>query len=302
MPAAHAIRLCPEAVFVRPDFARYQEESRRIHAIFASVTDLVEPLSLDEAYLDVTANRLDEPLAQVVAAHLRERIRAETGLTASAGVAPIKFVAKVASDRCKPDGLCVVHPSRLRAFIAALPVEAMPGVGPRTAERCHAYGLRRIGDFLGVDEAQLRAWFGASAAWFRAAAQGIDERPVQAHGAASSIGAEQTFERDLRTAVEAADRLTPIAERVERRLRRAGLAARTVTLKVRYADFRRISRSRTLSQALDHPRAILGIARSLIPETAIGVTPVRLLGISLSHLEGGNGRQLVIDEVMEQCG
>jgi DNA polymerase-4 len=299
MASAKAGRLCPGAVFVHPDFARYQAESRRIHALFAEVTDLVEPLSLDEAYLDVTVNRLGEPLASRVAATLRERIHATTGLTASAGVAPNKFAAKAASDRCKPDGLHVVHPNRLTAFLAALPVEAMPGVGPKTAARCREVGITLVGDFLRVDQDELSRLFGSAAHWFREAAAGNDDRPVQAHGAAVSIGAEETFARDLTTVEAALEQLPELAERVAERMARAGMTARTVTLKVRYEDFRRITRSRTLGHAVAGAPEILAVATALVPATDIGRTPVRLLGIALSHLDGSGCRQLTLDDALE---
>jgi DNA polymerase-4 len=299
MGSARAARLCPEAVFVRPEFAKYVAESRRIHALFAEVTDVVEPVSLDEAYLDVTVNRLNEPLAQEVAARLRARIREATGLTASAGVAPIKFAAKVGSDYAKPDGLCVIHPGRLQAFLAALPVGVIPGVGPKTVERCRAHGILLVGDFLKRDPEELRRWFGVSAEWFRAAAAGIDDRPVAPHGGeAGSIGAEQTFERDVRSIAEATERLPPIADRVASRLKRSGQTARTVTLRVRYADFRRVSRSRTLGCAVTSAEAILAVACSLLPETEIGALQARLLGISLSHLADEDIGQTVLDEVV----
>jgi DNA polymerase-4 len=299
MGSARAARQCPDAVFVRPDFAKYVAESRRIHALFAEVTDLVEGVSLDEAYLDVTVNRLGEPLAQEVASRLRARIREATGLTASAGVAPIKFAAKVASDYAKPDGLCVIHPGRLQAFLAALPVGAIPGIGPKTAERCREHGLLRVGDFLLRDPDELRRLFGVSADWFRRAAAGIDDRPVSPHGGeAGSIGAEETFERDVRSIAEAAERLPPIAERVATRLRRSGQTARTITLRVRYADFRRITRSRTLGCSVASAEAILAVARSLLPDTAIGEQPARLLGIALSHLAAADDGQTVLEEIV----
>ncbi len=287
-----AARLCPDAAFVEPDFPRYQAESKRIQAIFRDYTDLVEPLSLDEAYLDVTVNKVGETVATRIAETIRARIHAETGLTASAGVAPNKLAAKVASDRNKPDGLCVVHPSTVHAFIAGLPIESIPGIGPVTAARCRRLGIVVAADFLRHDEAELRRLFGSSADWFRSAAQGIDERPVRVGQERRSIGAEETFARDISDLAEACARLDAVAVRVAERLQRARCRTRTVTLKVRYADFNRITRSRSVSEPIDDAPTIGAIARELTAATAIGRTPVRLLGISCSHIDDTPRRQL----------
>ncbi len=298
MGSFKAAKLCPQAVFVQPDFERYQAASRLIQAIFLDYTDLVEPLSLDEAYLDVTVNKLAEPSATRIAEIIRARIRAETGgLTASAGVAPNKFAAKAASDRNKPDGIFVVRPEHLAAFAAALPVGAVPGVGRVTGETCQRLGIVTAGDFLKHPPEQLERWFGSSARWFADVARGIDERPVCAERERKSVGAEETFARDLADPVEAGRRIASLSERVAQRLHGAGVRARTVTLKATYHDFTRVTRSRTLESATDQAAAISAVAVALLPLVAIDGRPVRLLGVSCSHLDDQPGRQEVLDFV-----
>ncbi len=291
MACAKAYRLCPQAVFVRPDFARYSHESQRIRAIFLSVTALVEPLSLDEAFLDVTVNALEEPIATRVAEHLRARIRAETGLAASAGVGPSKFVAKVACDRAKPDGICVVPPARVRDFLAPLPASVIPGIGPKTADRLRARGIATIADLRACAPAELEHLVGS---WWRALrdlADGIDDRPVHARDEARSVGIEDTVEHDLVDRGEIATKLDELARGLERRLRKYGLAGRTVTLKAKYHDFRRIARSLTLTHAVDDAATLVRIALHLAEHTDIGRIPVRLLGITCSHLDDSGARQ-----------
>ncbi len=291
MACAKAFRLCPQAVFVPPDFARYSAESKRIRAIFDAVTTLVEPLSLDEAFLDVTINALDEPIATRVAEHLRARIRAETGLAASAGVGPSKFVAKVACDRAKPDGICVVPPARVRDFLAPLPASVVPGIGPKTAERLHARGIVTIADLRACDPADLERVVGSWWRSLRELAEGIDDRPVHARDEAKSVGIEDTVERDMTDRGEIALKLEELARGLERRLRQHGVAGRTVTLKVKYHDFRRIARSLTLTHAVDDAATLARIALHLAEDTEVGRVPVRLLGITCSHLDDSGARQ-----------
>ena len=294
MGCSHALRLCPQAVFVPPDFARYKADTQRIHALFAELTELVEPLSLDEAFLDVSAAVAAGADAAALAAGLRARIRAVTGLAASAGVAANKFLAKAACDHAKPDGLLVVDEGNREAFLAALPIEAIPGVGPVTAKRCHGLGLRRLLDLRAVPAAQLQAWFGSSSAWFAACARGEDERPVRPDHERKSVGIEDTFERDLLDAAELRARLAELAEGLERRLAKAGVRGRTLTLKVKYHDFSLRSRSRTLGLPLRGAEAILALAHDLARDTGIGRIPVRLLGLSCSHLDAGGAVQQAI--------
>ena len=284
MACSRAYRLCPQAVFVSPDFARYKADSQRIHALFAELTDLVEPLSLDEAFLDVSAAVAAGADAAALAAGLRARIRDVTGLAASAGVAANKFLAKAASDGAKPDGLLVIDDGNREAFLAGLPIEAIPGVGPVTAERCHGLGLRRLVDLRAVPAVHLRAWFGSSADWFAACARGEDDRPVRADHERKSVGIEDTFDRDLVDRAELAARLAGLADGLERRLDKAGVRGRTLTLKVKYHDFSLRSRSRTLGLPLRGAESILAVAHDLARDTGIGRIPVRLLGLSCSHL------------------
>src|SRR4051812_12400742 len=197
MPMSRAIRLCPSLLIVRPDFARYKAASNAVFSIFREVTPLVEPLSLDEAYLDVTENAWNEPLATPVAKKLKARIRAETGLTASAGVAPNKFLAKIASGWKKPDGLTVISPDRVEPFLQQLPVDALWGVGPVTAKKLRARGIERLVDVRAMDIDRLREAVGSLADWLQQLANGIDERPVTPNREAKSSGSENTYAEDL---------------------------------------------------------------------------------------------------------
>jgi DNA polymerase IV len=288
MPSSQARRLCPHTVFLMPDMARYREASRAVFAVFRSVTDLVEPLSIDEAYLDVTENTLGEPLAGRVAIYVRARILEETGLTASAGVGPNKLVAKIASDLRKPDGLVIVPPAAVAAFVAALPVEKLWGVGPATARRLHECGLRTAADLSARGEAPLRALLGDNqGAFLWRLASGDDQRPVRPGRAPKSRGAEHTFQIDVVDA-EVLDRwIVRLATRVAGSLARSALPGRTVTLKLRYSDFETITRSRTLSAPTADAVQIARAANELLDEaTAAGERPVRLLGVSVGGLVG----------------
>src|SRR5437868_9763146 len=197
MPMSRAVRLCPSLTIVRPDFARYKAASNAVFALFREVTPLVEPLSLDEAYLDVTENAWGEPLATSVARRLKERIRAETGLTASAGVAPNKFLAKIASGWKKPDGLTVISPERVEPFLRQLPVDALWGVGPVTARKLRDKGIDRLVDVRGADLQLLRDTVGSLADWLRQLANGVDDRPVVPNRETKSSGSENTYPEDL---------------------------------------------------------------------------------------------------------
>ena len=287
MTCAEARRRCPEAVFLTPDLRRYLEASRRIHEIFQSVTPLVEPLSLDEAFLDVTVNTLGEPLAREVARHLKARIQGEVGLTASAGAAPNKFVAKVASDLRKPDGLVVVAPARVADFVAGLPVERLWGVGPATATRLHELGARTAADLRAVPVERLVRVLGKTGAVLHDLAHGIDPRLVEPHRELKSRGAETTFPRDVTDPPRLLEELERLAVRVGRGLSRMARAGRTVTLKLRYADFTTITRSRTLPVPTSDSRRIAQTAAALLDSsTEADRRPVRLVGVSVSGLCG----------------
>lgn len=292
MPATQAARLCPDGVFLRPDFERYLAVSRQVREIFHRFTDLVEPLSLDEAHLDVTENKVREPSATRIAEAIRAAISGELHLTASAGVAPNKFVAKVASDVNKPDGLLVVPPSAVEAFVRDLPVRRIPGVGPVTERSLKRVGIRTCRDFLDHDEQTLREWFGPSGRRFRNLARGIDPRPVEPNNVRKSVSIEDTFGRDLESMEESLVELDLLCERLAERLIRHDLTGRTVTLKVRYDDFRTVTRSRTLDHVVREKRALVEATAALVTETEIGRRAVRLIGVGVSGLEGSiGGRQ-----------
>jgi len=283
MSMAQAVRLCPELVIVPPDFSRYKEASTTIFNIYREVTPLVEPLSLDEAYLDVTENSWNEPLATTVAKRLKARIREETRLTASAGVAPNKFLAKIASGWKKPDGLTVIAPNRVEPFLQQLPVDALWGVGPVTATRLRSRGITRLVDVRSVADAVLREAVGSMAEWLRQLAAGVDDRPVVAHREAKSSGTENTYPEDL-TDVETIRReVGDMARHAVAWLERRDLLARTVTIKVRYSDFSTVTRSHTAAPTRDQADMAVRAIR-LLDKTEVGRRPVRLLGVSVHNL------------------
>jgi DNA polymerase-4 len=282
MSMAKAVRLCPPLVIVRPDFARYQAASSAVFGIFREVTPLVEPLSLDEAYLDVTENAWNEPLATTVARRLKDRIRADTGLTASAGVAPNKFLAKIASGWKKPDGLTVISPDRVEPFLQQLPVDALWGVGPVTARKLRARGIERLIDVRAADPAGLRDTVGSLADWLQQLANGLDDRPVVPNRETKSSGSENTYPEDLTGLAVIREEIAEMAAHAVAWLGRKALFARTVTIKVRYSDFTTITRSHTAAPTRDEA-AIVGRALQLIERTDAGKRPVRLLGVSVHN-------------------
>jgi DNA polymerase-4 len=295
MPMARARRACPQAAFIAPRPARYAELSRAVMRILESVSPLVEPLSIDEAFVDVTGSRrlLGPPpeIAQVV----RRRVHDEVGLTASIGVASTKFLAKLASELAKPDGLLVVAPGTEREFLAPLPVSRLWGVGPATLRRLDRLAIRTIGDVAALPEEVLTNALGASlGTHLRALAINDDARAVVPDRDAKSIGAEETYATDLQTR-EACDReLVRLADKVGGRLRRAGLAARTVTLKVRYGNFETRTRSRTLGDPTDVTAVVLDTARDLLVTIDVA-RGIRLLGISLSLFDAGEAAPRLLD-------
>ncbi len=284
MPMARALRLCPELQVVRPDFARYRAVSQQVMAILRSCTPLVEPLSLDEAYLDVTENLWGEPLATDVAKRLKSRIRGETGLTASAGVAPNKFLAKIASGWEKPDGLTVIPPERVERFLRELPVEALWGVGPVTARKLRALGIERLVDVRAAEEETLRRAVGSLAGWLRRLSHGDDPRPVQPDRPWKSLSAETTYAEDLESMQEIRAELERLARRVAASLERKRLRARAVTIKVRYADFTTVTRSHSARLPTHDAAEIAARARALLDRTAAERRAVRLLGVGTHGL------------------
>ena len=281
---AQAVRRCPELVIVPPEFAKYRAVSRQVFDLFRAVTPLVEPLSLDEAYLDVTENAWGEPLATPVARRLKQQVLEATGLTASAGVAPNKFLAKIASGWRKPDGLTVVPTERVEAFLQQLPVDRLWGVGPVTARRLRAAGVERLVDVRGVDPERLRGVVGSQAERLQQLARGIDERPVTPHREARSRSAERTYAEDLRDIEAVRAEVDKLARRAAEMIERAGVYARTVTVKVRYDDFRTITRSHTDRGATRDAEPIARRACALLDRTDAGRRPIRLLGVGLHGL------------------
>ena len=283
IPMSRAVRLCPSLVIVHPDFQKYRAVSQQVFAIYRSVTSLVEPLSLDEAYLDVTENNWGEGLGMNVAKRIKQEIRATTGLTASAGVAPNKFLAKIASGWQKPDGLTVVAPERVEHFLQGLPVDALWGVGPVTARKLRAHGVQKLVDVRSADLEGLRSIVGSLAEWLKQLAQGIDDRPVVADYEVKSSGSENTFATDLQDIGEIREEIESMARGTARWLAKRDLYARTVTIKVRYNDFTTITRSHTEPACRDED-AIVRRAIALLERTEAGRRPIRLLGVSVHNL------------------
>jgi DNA polymerase IV len=282
MPMSRAVRLCPSLVIVPPDFSRYRDASRAVFSIFREVTPLVEPLSLDEAYLDVTENAWGETFGTAVAKRLKARIRAETGLTASAGVAPNKFLAKIASGWKKPDGLTVISPDRVEPFLQRLPVDALWGVGPVTAQKLREKGIERLVQVRSADLELLRGTVGSLADWLRQLANGIDDRPVVPNREAKSSGSESTYPEDLTDLDAIRHEIAEMASHAIAWLARKQRLARTVTIKVRYEDFTTITRSHSAPPTRDEADLTTRAVR-LLEKTDAGRRPVRLLGVSVHN-------------------
>ncbi|MBI4549816.1 MAG: DNA polymerase IV [Candidatus Omnitrophica bacterium] len=286
MASAQAKRLCPQGIFLPPNFEKYEKASQTIHSIFRKYTSRIEPVSLDEAYLDVTRNilKLDDPAE--LARLIKQHIKAATGLTASAGVAPNKFLAKVASDFKKPDGLTVVLPDKAQEFLSPLSVRKIPGVGPVTEKRLYGLGIFTCRDLLDQSLEKLARHFGKFGAELYEMARGIDESPVVTGWISKQIGSEETFEADLLDLRVMERELGRIAEEVAARLVSEKRAGKTVTLKVKYSDFSTITRSLTLPRPTGGEEEIrLEAIRMLREKTEAGRRPVRLLGISVSNFD-----------------
>ena len=283
IPMSRAVRLCPSLVIVRPDPQKYRAVSQQVFDLFRSVTPLVEPLSLDEAYLDVTTNAWGETLGVSVAKRLKEEIRSATGLTASAGVAPNKFLAKIASGWKKPDGLTVIAPDRVESFLQGLPVDALWGVGPVTAQKLRERGIEKLVDVRAADPALLQAAVGSLAEWLLQLAHGVDDRPVVSSYEPKSSGSAHTFAADVTDIVRIREEIETMARNGAAWLVRKELYARTVTIKVRYDDFTTITRSHSDVPTRDE-RAIVARALSLLDRTEAGARPIRLLGVSVHNL------------------
>lgn len=296
MPASRAVQLCPNAVFLKPRFDVYKEVSGQIREIFFEYTDLVEPLSLDEAYLDVTVNHKNNPSATLIAREIKKRILEKTGLTASAGVAGNKFLAKIASDLDKPDGLSVITPEEAEEFIEKLPIGDFYGVGKATQKKMDKLGIRNGHDLKKWDEVDLVKQFGKSGHHYYRIVRGIDQRRVKPDRIRKSIGKERTFSEDVSDLEWIHDFLDDLSEKISQSMLKLEASGKTITLKVRYRNFETVTRSATLHHYTNKAAEIAGTAKQLLNDTEAGAREVRLLGISVSSLnlsEGGSfGEQL----------
>lgn len=297
MPSKRAQQLCPELIFVRPDFEAYKEVSGQVRAIFERYTDQIEPLSLDEAYLDVTSDKQEIGSALEIARRIREAIRNELQLTASAGVSINKFVAKIASDRNKPDGLTFIGPSSVTSFMETLPVAQFFGVGKVTAERMKHMGLHTGADLKRLSEADMIRHFGKTGKFYYHIVRGIDNRPVQPHRASKSIGAEDTFPYDLQHKADMEPQLRRLSEIVATRMQRHQLRGKTITLKVKYSDFKLVTRAFSLDKATDEAQVIADTVIQLLQHLDLQHRSIRLLGVSLSNF----GRQNAGSEGPQLC-
>jgi DNA polymerase IV len=295
MPSVTAKRQCPDLIFVRPRFEVYKAISSQIRGIFAEHTPIIEPLSLDEAYLDVTDNLQGIPLARDIALRIREKIKAETGLNASAGISYNKFLAKLASDHRKPNGQFVISPEMGPAFVETLPVSKFHGIGPATTERMNALGI-----FTGLDMRNqslefMNANFGKAGAYYYWISRGVDERPVRANRIRKSVGAENTFSSDLTEFDAMAAELQPLVDKVWQHCEGTGNRGRTVTLKVKFFDFEIITRSRSVAAAVTSRSHLERLAVGLLQTEMPLPKPVRLLGVSLSSLQGEHDTDAQLD-------
>jgi DNA polymerase-4 len=284
MPSVTAKRRCPDLIFVKPRFDVYRSVSQQIRAIFADYTELIEPLSLDEAYLDVTHDRHMLGSARAIAEDIRRRIREETGLTASAGVSYCKFIAKLASDHRKPDGICVITPEKGPDFVASLPVARFHGVGPVTARKMESLGILTGADLREWTIPALQAKFGSSAEWYWRICRGIDEREVRPDRPYKSVSAERTFDEDLKDPGRLAAELERIAGYAWARVERAQVQGRTVTLKVKYGDFTLITRSKSFPAPVPDQVAFALAGQALLEALHPLPKGIRLLGLGLHNL------------------
>lgn len=283
MPSVTAKRLCPELIFVPPRFDVYQQISRQIRQIFYEYTDLVEPLSLDEAFLDVTENKKNNPSAVRIAKEIKQKISDTTGLTASAGVSFNKFLAKTASDLNKPDGLCLIHPQKAHAFIEKLPIEKFFGVGKVTAKKMHDMGIRTGHDLKQWSEIDLVRKFGKVGKYYYQIARANDNREVNPHRIRKSLGAENTFSEDLKDIAAVKNELEKILKILFGRMKRSNTSAKTLTIKVKYTDFQQITRSHTVREWITSEKEIQKIYLNML--TGIEIRDgIRLLGLTLSNL------------------
>ena len=294
MSSVVALRRCPQLIFTPVRMSVYKEISEHIHSIFHDYTDVIEPLSIDEAFLDVTENKQGIELAVDIAKGIKRRIREELNLTASAGVSYNKFLAKIASDYRKPDGLCVIHPSQALDFIARLPVEAFWGVGAVTAKKMHSMGIYNGAVLRSYSKGGLISAFGKMGAVYYDFARGIDDRPVVVDRERKSVGCERTLEEDLTRRSLLSVHLYQLVLELVERLRRGKFEGNVLTLKVKFSDFTQITRSRTVAQPLTLKTRILPVAKSLLADIDVEHMAVRLLGLSVSKSAAGFHRPVAV--------
>ena len=293
IPASRAVRLCPQAVFLKPDFPRYSRESQAIFEIFRELTPIVQPASLDEAYLDVTAEVGRYGSATAMAQEIRRRVKAERGLTVSVGVGPNRLIAKIASDFHKPDGLTVVRPRQVQDFLDPLLVRRLHGVGPATEKVLHEMGIKTVAELRARDLEELQRRFGKFGVCLYEYSRGIDERPVRTEWVRKSLGHERTYVQDLHALEQMDLELQRLAEKTFEELVKKGLHARTITVKVRYPDFTTLTRARSLEAPFASGPQIAATAMALLRQTEAGEKSVRLLGITASGFESESQRDFV---------
>ena len=298
MPSVTAFRRCPDIIFVRPRFDVYAQVSKQIRAVFHEYTDLVEPLSLDEAYLDVTHNKMGMPSATLIAREIKKRIKNDTGLTASAGISINKFLAKIASDQDKPDGLYLIEPKDAQEFVDKLAIEKFHGIGKVTAKKMKDLGIRTGSDLKKWDLNRLVQVFGKSGKYYYNICRTNDQRQVTPNRPRKSVGAEDTFETDLESFDAMMKELEKIAEIVFNRVEKSESYGRTLTLKLKYSDFKQITRSKTLNHPFDNLSLIMEVTRELLNQCDLKSKAVRLLGLTVSNLPDrqiGSGDQLTLN-------
>ena len=283
MSSLKAKQLCPHLIFVPGRMAVYKEVSAQIHAIFHDYTDLIEPLSLDEAFLDVTHNKKNIPLAVDIAKEIKLRIHEELNLVASAGISYNKFLAKVASDYRKPDGLCTIHPDQAQEFIDRLPIEAFWGVGKVTAKKMHTLGIHRGKELRQCTLEMLTRIFGKAGHIYYNFARGIDLRPVEPERIRKSVGCEHTLDKDITSQSSVIIELYHVATELVERLKRNGFSGNTLTLKIKFYDFKQITRSLTQEKELNRLEDILPLAKQLLKEVDYAIRPIRLIGLTVSN-------------------
>lgn len=288
MPCAHAYKRCPEAIFVRPRMSRYKEISEQIMKIFLRYTETVEPMSLDEAYLDVTDNLQNQPSATLLAREICRAIHDETGLTASAGVSCNKFVAKIASDLNKPNGLSVIEPDQVEDFLATLPIGKFHGIGKVTEDRMHRLNIKTGADLRRCSRIELAEYFGKNGNFFYDIVRGMDPRPVKTSRVRKSVGSERTLKEDTTDMDEISQLLEGLVEKVSTVLQHKDMSGKTITLKIRYSDFTTITRSVSCRAGISDSSEILTRLPDLLDKTEAGSRPIRLLGVSVSNLETSN--------------